>query len=188
MATVSSKALNVLSTFRLRPCKISSTNGFVTLSLAPEDRTDVEAVIMVTRHGPCFSVEVLGRYSNLGDQGERVRCILEMVPNGSTVVKIRTPRRVCRRLDSSQINQLVARYADGIPLAEIATTFGVDQWTVQKYARRNGLPRRSPRLGPNQAKEAADLYVAGSSLTSVAKHFGVATDTVAKALTGAGIS
>jgi hypothetical protein len=27
-------------------------------------------------------VEVLGRYSNLGDQGERVRCILEMVPNG----------------------------------------------------------------------------------------------------------
>jgi DNA invertase Pin-like site-specific DNA recombinase len=133
-------------------------------------------------------VEVLGHYSNLGDQGERVRCILEMVPNGSTPVKIRTPRRVCRRLDSSQINQLVAGYADGIPLAEIATTFGVDQWTVQKYARRNGFPRRSPRLGSNQAKEAADLYVAGSSLASVAKHFGVATDTVAKALTGAGIN
>ena len=29
-------------------------------------------------------VEVLGHYSNLVDQGERVRCILEMVPNGST--------------------------------------------------------------------------------------------------------
>ena len=85
------------------------------------------------------------------------------------------------RSAKSAISDSAAGYADGIPLAEIAATLGVDQGTVQKYAHRNGLLRRSPRLGPNQTKEAADLYVAGSSLASVATHFGVATDTVATA-------
>jgi hypothetical protein len=132
-------------------------------------------------------VEVLGHYSNLVDQGERVSYLLQLEPSGPPEAKIRTNRRVCRRLDPAQVDRLVAGYAEGVPVADLASTFGVDQWTVQKYARRHGLPRRSPRLGPNQAKEAADLYVAGSSLASVAKHFDVATDTVAKALTGGGI-
>jgi transposase-like protein len=44
------------------------------------------------------------------------------------------------------------------------------------------LPRRSPRLGPRQSEEAARLYLTGQSLAKLAKHFGVATDTVALAL------
>jgi hypothetical protein len=135
-----------------------------------------------------FAVEVLGRYSNLVDQGERVSYLLQIVPSGPSEAKTRTPKRVCRRLDPAQVEQLVARYAEGVPVADLAATFGIDQWTVQKYARRHGLPRRSPRLGPVQTAEATRLYLAGQSLAKLSDHFGVATDTVAAALRRAGVT
>jgi DNA-directed RNA polymerase specialized sigma24 family protein len=133
-------------------------------------------------------VEVLGHYSNLVDQGERVSYLLQIEPNGPPEAKIRTHRRVCRRLDPTQVDQLVAGYAEGVPVADLAATFGIDQWTVQKHARRHALPRRSPRLGPVQTEEAARLYLAGQSLAKLSAHFGVATDTVAAALRRAGVT
>jgi DNA-directed RNA polymerase specialized sigma24 family protein len=75
-----------------------------------------------------------------------------------------------------------------VPVDVLADQFGVDQSTVQKHARRHDLPRRSPRLGPNQIKEAVTLYTEGQSLLTLARHFGVATDTVALALRRAGVT
>jgi hypothetical protein len=59
---------------------------------------------------------------------------------------------------------------------------------VQKHVREHGLPRRSPRLGPRQVEQAAQLYQTGQSLAKLSKHFGVATDTVALALRKAGVT
>jgi hypothetical protein len=39
-------------------------------------------------------VPVLGRYSNLYDQGERIQDLLEIVPGGPSEVNLRTPRQV----------------------------------------------------------------------------------------------
>ena len=133
-------------------------------------------------------VEVMGRYLNHSDQGECLRNLLEMVPSGSKTAKTRTPRRVCRRLEPSKVQELIQGYADAVPVDHLATQFGVDQSTVQKHARRHDLPRRSPRLGPNQSAEAAQLYLEGQSLAKLAMHFGVATDTVALALRRAGVT
>jgi DNA-directed RNA polymerase specialized sigma24 family protein len=101
---------------------------------------------------------------------------------------LRTPKRVCRRLDPSKVEELIQGYVDGVPVDELAARFQVDQSTVQKHARRHGLPRRSPRLGPRQSEEAVRLYLAGQSLAKLAKHFGVASDTVALALRRAGVA
>ncbi len=130
----------------------------------------------------------MGRYLNHSDQGECLRNLLEMVPSGSKTAKTRTPRRVCRRLDPTRVEDLIRGYADGIPVDDLAAQFGVDQSTVQKQARRHDLPRRSPRLCPNQAKEAVRLYLDGQSLSKLSKHFGVATDTVALALRRSGVT
>jgi DNA-directed RNA polymerase specialized sigma24 family protein len=124
----------------------------------------------------------MGRYLNHSDQGECLRNLLEMVPSGSKTAKTRTPRRVCRRLDPSKVEELIQGYSDGIPVDELAGRFQVDQSTV------HGLPRRAPRLGPNQTEEAARLYLAGQSLAKLGNHFGVATDTVALALRRAGVT
>ena len=132
-------------------------------------------------------VEVMGRYLNHSDQGECLRNLLEMVPSGSKAAKTRTPRRVCRRLEASRVEELIKGYLEGVPVDVLADQFGVDQSTVQKHARRHDLPRRSPRLGPNQIKEAITLYTEGQSLLKLANHFGVATDTVAHALRRAGV-
>jgi len=95
---------------------------------------------------------------------------------------------VCRRLEPAKVEELIQGYSDGVPVDELAGRFQVDQSTVQKHARRHDLPRRSPRLGPNQTEEAARLYLAGPSLAKLTKHFGVATDTVALALRRAGVT
>jgi DNA-directed RNA polymerase specialized sigma24 family protein len=85
------------------------------------------------------------------------------------------------------VEELIKGYLEGVPVDVLADQFGVDQSTVQKHARRHDLPRRSPRLGPNQIKEAITLYTEGQSLLKLANHFGVATDTVAHALRRAGV-
>jgi DNA-directed RNA polymerase specialized sigma24 family protein len=130
----------------------------------------------------------MGRYLNHSDQGECLQNLLEMVPSGAKMAKTRTPRRVCRRLEPSKVEDLIQGYSEGVPVDELAGQFQVDQSTVQKHARRHGLPRRSPRLGPNQTEEAVGLYLAGQSLAKLSKHFGVATDTVALALRRSGVT
>lgn len=130
----------------------------------------------------------MGRYLNHSDQGECLRILLEMVPSGPKTDKTRTPRRVCRRLESSKVEELIKGYAEGVPVDALADQFGVDQSTVQKHARRQDLSRRSPRLGPNQTEQAVRLYVSGQSLAKLSKRFGVATDTVAVALRRAGVT
>ena len=52
-------------------------------------------------------VEVMGRYLNHSDQGECLRSLLEIVPSGSKTAKTRTPRRVCRRLEPSKVEELI---------------------------------------------------------------------------------
>ena len=133
-------------------------------------------------------MEVMGRYLNHSDQGKCFRKLLEMVPSGSKTAKTRTARRVCRRLDPAKVEELIKGYSEGVLVDELAMRFGVDQSTVQKHARRHGLPRRSPRLGSNQTEEAVRLYLAGQSLAKLSDRFGVATDTVALALRRAGVT
>ena len=113
----------------------------------------------------------MGRYLNHSAQGECLRNLLEMVPSRSKTAKTRTPRRVCRRLEPARVEELFQGYSDGVPVDELADQFGVDQSTLQKHGRRHDLPRRSPRLGPNQIKEAITLYTEGQSLLKLATHF-----------------
>src|ERR1700684_1750283 len=80
-------------------------------------------------------VEVMGRYLNHSDQGECLRNLLEMVPSGSKTAKTRTPRRVCRRLDPTRVEDLIRGYADGIPVDDLATQFG-------------GRPKHRPETRP----------------------------------------
>lgn len=113
---------------------------------------------------------------------------LERTSPGSQRAALRTPKRVCRRLDRSKVDQLIKGYTEGVPVDELASRFQVDQSTVQRHVRRHDLPRRSPRLGPRQSEEAARQYLAGRSLAKLSEHFGVATDTVALALRRAGVT
>jgi predicted transcriptional regulator len=131
---------------------------------------------------------MLGRYSHLCEQGERLKALLEMVPQGSTETFPRTPKRVMHRLKVAEVEALVAGYASGVGITELVEQFQVDQSTVQKYVRPAGLPRRSQRVPPTKVDEVVLLYGAGHSVESIAEKLEVAPTTVRRALTRAEVA
>jgi DNA-directed RNA polymerase specialized sigma24 family protein len=145
-----------------------------------------------------LTVEVSGQLSNQ-EIRERINALWSLTRDNVSATSwahnslvsepaLRTSKRVCRRLDPAKVEELIQGFVDGVPVDELAARFQVDQSTVQKHARRHGLPRRSSRLGADPSEEAARLYLAGQSFAKLAKHFGVATDTVALALRRAGVA
>jgi transposase-like protein len=131
-------------------------------------------------------VEMLGRYSNRVDQGERLRALVETTPLDPVKRKVRTKRRAIRRLSEPEVAELVAGYTDGIPIAQLTKRFNIDQTTLQKHVRRHGLSRRSERVAPSRLAEAVDLYRSGRSVDAIARTLDVGSTTVRRALGRAG--
>jgi hypothetical protein len=132
-------------------------------------------------------VEVLGRYSKLSQQGERISELLKMVPAGPVGGFPRTKRQVQRRLTAGELEEFSTAYRAGSSIRELAQFFKINRTTVHAHVDTLGLPRRYPRLTQAGVKEAAELYQAGKSLITIGRHFGVAGDTVALALRRAGV-
>jgi DNA-directed RNA polymerase specialized sigma24 family protein len=132
-------------------------------------------------------VEMLGRYSHLSEQGELLDDLLEMVPEGSPEAFPRPPKRILHRLNSQEIGELLAGYAAGTKIADLANRFHVDHSTVQKYARGHSLPRRLKRLDANRVEDVIRLYSNGRSVESVAEYMEVAPTSVRRALAKAGV-
>jgi DNA-directed RNA polymerase specialized sigma24 family protein len=131
-------------------------------------------------------VEVLGRYSNLCDQGERIQDLLRIVPEGSPEVNLRTRKQVQHRLNADEVDELVKRYRAGAKVGELAANFGVHRDTVSEQLDRQGVARRQKGLAPELLSELIALYRSGSSLATIGAKMSVDPGTVALALRKAG--
>ncbi len=131
-------------------------------------------------------VEVLGRYSNLRDQDERIQNLLKIVPEGSPEVNLRTSRQVQHRLQTHEVDDLVSRYRAGAKVGELAANFGVHRDTVSEILDRQGIARRQKGLAPELLGEVIALYRSGSSLATIGAKMSVDAGTVALALRKAG--
>ncbi|WP_431877983.1 helix-turn-helix domain-containing protein [Amycolatopsis sacchari] len=89
------------------------------------------------------------------------------------VEKSRQPQT---RLNASNRAALLAAYADGAPVTELASRFGVHRGTISVMVRRAGLPGRSPGLPEQTRREAAQLYAEGLTLPQVAARLGISND------------
>jgi hypothetical protein len=132
-------------------------------------------------------VEVLGRYSNLRDQGERLQNLLQIVPEGTPEVNLRTPRQVQRRLSLDETTKLIARYKAGETVKELALCHGLHRETVSKILTRHGIARRPKGIGPIRLAEVFSAYESGSSLAAIGKALDVDPGTVALALRKANV-
>jgi DNA invertase Pin-like site-specific DNA recombinase len=145
---------------------------------------------MSTISGSSLSVEVLGRYINLGDQGERIQTLVEIVPKGPKPAKVRTirPRRV-HPLTAEQIHELISAYEAGAPVSDLAKRFHIHRSTVFDHLnRQERRPGRYPALDTEAVDEAVGLYQSGMSLREVGLVVGVHADTVRRALIRVGIT
>ncbi len=80
------------------------------------------------------------------------------------------------RLNASNRAALLDSYAEGVPVRELAATFGVHRGTVSELVRRAGVPVRRPGLPERIRREAARLYEEGLTLPQVAAQLGISKD------------
>jgi hypothetical protein len=132
-------------------------------------------------------VEVLGRYSNLCDQGERVQNLLEIVPEGTPEVNLRTPRQVQRRLKPGELTELIASYEAGETVKELALHHNLHRQTVSNILTRHDIARRPTGIPTERIAEVIADYQSGLSLAAIGVKLSVEPATVSSALRNAGI-
>ena len=132
-------------------------------------------------------MEVMGRYSNPCDQGERLRELLEMAPSGPPQPISRTRRQVQRRLREPEIKAVLASYLAGATVYELADQHGIHRHTVSEILERHGVVRRYQKLSVELVETASVLYQGGLSLTKIGVQLGLSAETVRQALMRAGL-
>lgn len=95
-------------------------------------------------------------------------------------------RQTQTRLSASNRADLLAGYADGVPVRELATRFGVHRGTVREVARRAGIAARQPELPTRKRAQAARLYEGGLTLAQVAEQLGISDAAVRSAVLACG--
>jgi DNA-directed RNA polymerase specialized sigma24 family protein len=82
--------------------------------------------------------------------------------------------------------KVVAAYAGGTPVKEIANRFGICRGTVWKIVTSAGQPTRSHDLPPAVREEVRRLYESGLTLAEVTRKLGVGRVNARAAIIGAG--
>jgi hypothetical protein len=123
-------------------------------------------------------VEVLGRYSNLCDQRERLRNLLQIVPEGPPNVNLRTSKQFQNRLEPAEIHLLKQAYRSGATLRDLARDFEIHRTTAMELLERAGIARRGKGPSESEVLRAIHLYregrqqpVSAASWDSVQKLF-----------------
>ncbi|WNV74626.1 hypothetical protein [Geodermatophilus sp. DSM 44513] len=88
------------------------------------------------------------------------------------------------KLSATEIDDLVAAYESGMPIAHLSSQFEMHRQTVRFHPKRRGVVLRSetPALTTVQIDEVAELYATGLSTGKIGGQFSVSAGTVRKAL------
>ena len=132
-------------------------------------------------------VEVLGRYSNHCDQGKRIERVLEIPLSEPTTPVSKPLRKVHRRLQAHELDQLAEAYLAGSTLAQLSDRFRKHPSTISTDLERRGVARRYRIVEGERLHLAIQSYQDGQSVVSIGKELGVADETVRKALIQAGV-
>lgn len=89
-------------------------------------------------------------------------------------------------LTASQVDHLVADYAAGSGVQELAEKYGIHRATVFAHLQRRKVPRRRPGLSEHEQAEAVRLSRKGMSMRAIGRHMGVDRKAVRVALVQAG--
>lgn len=82
--------------------------------------------------------------------------------------------------------ELIAEYADVVPVRELASRFKVHGGTVREIARQAGLAARRPELSNVIRCDAARLYADGLTLAQVTTRLGISNEAVRSAVIACG--
>lgn len=132
-------------------------------------------------------VEVLGRYSNHADQGERIDQVIRTASQGSAEPRARHIKKVNRRLTTDQVDDLIQAYGSGVTLAMLGDRFGQNRKTLARALERRGVSRRCRLMTDEGLHHARSAYESGKSMAEIGEELGVSRDAVRLALWGVGV-
>ncbi len=134
-------------------------------------------------------VDLQGRLTNpsynFGRAVGRLSAILAR-PVGGRQAAVKTQRQ--RRLSPSEVDELVALYATGLSVAQVAATFGINRETALLHLQRRGAPSRAKVriLNDDTVAAAVRRYVDGEPMTALSADLGVNPTTLRRELTALG--
>lgn len=92
-----------------------------------------------------------------------------------------------RRLTEPDVARMVARYAEGATVYELAEEFGIERRTVAARLKKASVSMRHQPATAEQVAEMVRLYKSGLSLAKVAPRTGVSAKTVLNYLRAEGV-
>lgn len=137
-----------------------------------------------------LSVDLGGTYYSTKPQVEALEALLRKLPDPTKPTPLpadRSKPRRARRLDTDDVQELIAGYQAGATVYELGPRFGIERRTVSAVLRRHGVPMRRRSLSIDQVDTAIHLYVLGWSLARVGEHLGVDPTTVLNSLRRRGV-
>jgi hypothetical protein len=95
--------------------------------------------------------------------------------------------RLNRRLEPSQIDQLLGDYRGGATTRDLAKQYHVSKTAVTEFLAAHDVPLRHQGLSPSQVTEATLLYAAGRSVAQTALSLAVSPSSAYDALKRSGV-
>ena len=129
-------------------------------------------------------VHLLHAYSKLYNPSKSVHSILTAIksatkrPDPAPGVK---PHKTVRRLQTSEIDELVRRYRTNKNMRELAREFQIPRTTVAKHLNDRGVDS-SRGMKPAQIGKAKELYTQGLGSGQIGKLLGFDNKTILKAV------
>jgi len=94
-----------------------------------------------------------------------------------------------RRLTQVEVDELVAQYATGLNVMQVAAAFAVNRETALLHLQRRGVPSRAKVriLNDGTLAHAVRRYAAGEGMTTLCADLGINPTTLRRELTKAGV-
>ncbi len=108
-------------------------------------------------------------------------------PTAAPDVAVDVPRTLRRRLEPALVSEIVAKYRDGATTPALCVEYSLSKGDLLKLLRDESVQLRYQPLTAEQVKEAAQMYLGGTSLAATAVHFDVSYNGVRQALIRAGV-
>jgi len=89
-------------------------------------------------------------------------------------------------LNASNRRELLAGYAAGVPVRELAARFGIHRATIWEAATAAGIERGKTELSDEVREHASRLYAEGLSLAHVASHLQISYEVARSAVIASG--
>jgi hypothetical protein len=112
---------------------------------------------------------------------------LPLSPTPDKYKTVRGIRQRQKRLNESEIDQLVTAYGAGSTVYELATQYGCNPKTASKHLKSRGVRMRLTPLTEAEIEQAVDLYESGLSLVRVGNEIGSNSCTIRARLLERGV-